>query len=85
MKFATKTIHSGHDSTQHSRAVMPPIYQTSVFEFAEIGEQLPFAYARTGTPPVPHWKAAWPAWKTPSMAWLLPAAWRRSTPCCAPR
>ncbi|RQO76812.1 cystathionine gamma-synthase [Aquitalea sp. FJL05] len=50
MKFATKTIHSGHDSSQHSRAVMPPIYQTSVFEFAEIGEQLPFAYARTGTP-----------------------------------
>jgi cystathionine beta-lyase/cystathionine gamma-synthase len=50
MKFATKTIHSGYDSSQHSKSVMPPIYQTSVFEFAEVGEQLPFSYARTGTP-----------------------------------
>lgn len=50
MKFATKTIHSGYDSTEHNRAVMPPIYQTSAFAHATVGEQLPFSYARTGTP-----------------------------------
>jgi len=50
MKFATKTIHSGYDSTEHNRAVMPPIYQTSAFAHTTVGEQLPFSYARTGTP-----------------------------------
>ena len=50
MKFATKTIHSGYDPTEHNRAVMPPIYQTSAFVHATVGENLPFAYARTGTP-----------------------------------
>jgi len=50
MKFATKTIHSGYDNTQHQRSVMPPIYQTSAFAHAAVGEQLPFSYARTGTP-----------------------------------
>jgi cystathionine beta-lyase/cystathionine gamma-synthase len=50
MKFATKAIHIGHDPAQHNRAVMPPIYQTSVFAFDTIGEDLPFAYGRSGTP-----------------------------------
>ncbi|HJV07711.1 MAG TPA: PLP-dependent aspartate aminotransferase family protein [Chromobacteriaceae bacterium] len=50
MKFATKTIHAGYDSHEHNRAVMPPIYQTSVFEFDHVGEDMQFAYARSGTP-----------------------------------
>lgn len=50
MKFATKTIHSGYDNTEHNRSVMPPIYQTSAFSHECVGESLPFSYARTGTP-----------------------------------
>jgi cystathionine beta-lyase/cystathionine gamma-synthase len=50
MKFATKTIHSGYDSSEHNRSVMPPIYQTSAFAHNTVGESLPFSYARTGTP-----------------------------------
>ena len=50
MKFATKAVHAGFDYHQHNRAVMPPIYQTSAFAHDAVGEQLDFAYARTGTP-----------------------------------
>lgn len=50
MKFATKAIHAGFDCHQHNRALMPPIYQTSAFAHDAVGEQLDFAYARTGTP-----------------------------------
>nr|WP_199065587.1 PLP-dependent aspartate aminotransferase family protein [Chromobacterium sp. ASV5] len=50
MKFATRAIHAGYDSADHNRAVMPPLYQTSVFELQEIGEAMDFSYARTGTP-----------------------------------
>ena len=50
MKFATKAIHAGFDHHDHQRALMPPIYQTSAFAHDEVGEQLDFAYARTGTP-----------------------------------
>lgn len=50
MKFATKAIHAGFDYHDHNRAVMPPIYQTSAFAHDAVGEQLDFAYARTGTP-----------------------------------
>ncbi len=50
MKFATRSIHAGYDNSSHHQSVMPPIYQTSVFEFSEVGESRDFAYARTGTP-----------------------------------
>ena len=50
MKFATRAIHVGYDHHQHNRAVMPPIYQSSVFVHDTVGEALPFSYARTGTP-----------------------------------
>lgn len=50
MKFATRAIHGGYDHQQHGRAVMPPIYQTSAFVHRIVGEELPFSYARTGTP-----------------------------------
>jgi cystathionine gamma-lyase/cystathionine beta-lyase len=50
MKFATKAIHIGHDPDEHKRAVMPPLYQTSVFAFQTVGEELEFSYGRAGTP-----------------------------------
>ncbi|TDR76706.1 trans-sulfuration enzyme family protein [Paludibacterium purpuratum] len=50
MKFATKAIHVGYDSSKHGHAVMPPIYQTSVFAHDTLDANQPFTYARTGTP-----------------------------------
>ncbi|MDN0082132.1 PLP-dependent aspartate aminotransferase family protein [Crenobacter sp. SG2305] len=50
MKFATRAIHIGHDADQHNRSVMPPLYQTSVFAHHHVGEELPYSYARSGTP-----------------------------------
>ncbi|NDV13286.1 trans-sulfuration enzyme family protein [Crenobacter caeni] len=50
MKFSTRAVHAGYDHHGHRNAVMPPIYQTSVFAFDEIGEARDFSYARSGTP-----------------------------------
>jgi cystathionine beta-lyase/cystathionine gamma-synthase len=50
MKFTTRAIHCGYDSREHGHAVMPPIYQTSAFAHESLGQELPFSYARTGTP-----------------------------------
>lgn len=50
MKFATRAIHSGYDAAEHGHALMPPIYQTSAFAHESLGQDLPFSYARTGTP-----------------------------------
>lgn len=50
MKFSTKAIHVGYNNETHNKSVMPPVYQTSVFEFSQVGEAMEFAYARTGTP-----------------------------------
>ena len=46
MKFATQTIHSSYQPEEHNRALMPPIYQNSMFALHEIGEDIPFRYAR---------------------------------------
>lgn len=50
MKFATKTIHSSYDCDEHSRALMPPVYQNSMFAMHEIGEQTPYRYSRLSNP-----------------------------------
>lgn len=50
MKFATEAIHSSYNPEQHNRALMPPIYQNSMFALHEIGEQIPFRYARISNP-----------------------------------
>ncbi len=50
MKFATEAIHSSYDPDDHNRAIMPPIYQNSMFKMKEIGEQIPFRYARASNP-----------------------------------
>ncbi|MDO4998069.1 MAG: PLP-dependent aspartate aminotransferase family protein [Neisseria sp.] len=49
-QFATKAIHSSYDASEHNRAIMPPIYQNSMFAMKEIGEQIPFRYARLSNP-----------------------------------
>ncbi|ASK26703.1 trans-sulfuration enzyme family protein [Neisseria chenwenguii] len=50
MKFATKAIHSSYDCDGHNRALMPPIYQNSMFALHEIGEQIPYRYSRLSNP-----------------------------------
>ncbi|MCL6263697.1 PLP-dependent aspartate aminotransferase family protein [Craterilacuibacter sp. RT1T] len=50
MKFSTRAIHAGYQAKAHQGAVMPPIYQTSVFAFEQIGADMEFSYARSGTP-----------------------------------
>ena len=50
MKFATEAIHCGYDHDEHNRAIMPPIYQNSMFALHEIGEKMPYNYARLANP-----------------------------------
>lgn len=50
MKFATEAIHCAYDHNEHNRAIMPPIYQNSMFALHEIGENVPFNYARLANP-----------------------------------
>lgn len=50
MKFATEAIHSSYDCDEHNRALMPPIYQNSMFAMHEIGEQVPYRYSRLSNP-----------------------------------
>ncbi|MCP1660623.1 trans-sulfuration enzyme family protein [Neisseria perflava] len=50
MKFETKAIHSSYDCDEHNRALMPPIYQNSMFAMHEIGEQIPYRYSRLSNP-----------------------------------
>lgn len=50
MRFATELIHAAYDPDQHNRAIMPPIYQNSMFALHEIGEQAAYKYSRLGNP-----------------------------------
>lgn len=50
MKFATEAIHSSYNPDEHNRAIMPPVYQNSMFRMKEIGEQIPYRYARASNP-----------------------------------
>lgn len=50
MKFETEAIHSSYNPDDHNRAVMPPIYQNSIFALRHIGENIPFRYARMANP-----------------------------------
>ena len=49
-RFATEAIHTSYNPDEHNRAIMPPIYQNSMFQMKEIGEQIPFRYARLSNP-----------------------------------
>lgn len=50
MKFATKVIHTSYDSSAHNGAIMPPIYQNSIFALAGIGEPSKYRYSRLANP-----------------------------------
>ena len=49
-RFATEAIHAAYNPDEHNRAIMPPVYQNSMFAMKEIGEQIPFRYARLANP-----------------------------------
>lgn len=50
MKFATKAIHAGQKPDDSTGAVMTPIFQTSTYVQAGLGENKGFEYSRTGNP-----------------------------------
>lgn len=51
MKFNTKTIHGGQETTDPAYgSVMPPIYQTSTYKQSTPGGHKGFEYSRSGNP-----------------------------------
>jgi cystathionine beta-lyase/cystathionine gamma-synthase len=48
--FATLAIHAGQSPDPSTGAVMPPIYQTSTYVQAAVGEHKGYEYARTHNP-----------------------------------
>ncbi|HEU5230396.1 MAG TPA: cystathionine gamma-synthase [Ktedonobacteraceae bacterium] len=50
MKFSTRAIHAGQEPDPSTGAIMTPIFQTSTFAQAGIGDHKGFEYARTGNP-----------------------------------
>ncbi|MDO4694954.1 MAG: PLP-dependent aspartate aminotransferase family protein [Eikenella sp.] len=50
MHFDTEVIHSSYNPEEHNRAIMPPVYQNSMFALKHIGEDVPYRYARMSNP-----------------------------------
>lgn len=50
MKFATKAIHAGYVPDAGAHAVMPPIYQTSIFVHDTLDSGQPYSYSRSANP-----------------------------------
>src|SRR5713101_1291629 len=50
MQFSTKAIHAGQDPDPSTGAVMTPIFQTSTYAQAGLGEHKGYEYARTSNP-----------------------------------
>ena len=50
MHFDTEVIHSSYNPDEHNRAIMPPIYQNSMFAMHQIGENIPYRYSRLANP-----------------------------------
>jgi cystathionine gamma-lyase len=50
MKFATKAIHAGQEPDSSTGAVMTPIFQTSTYAQAGLGEHKGYEYSRTHNP-----------------------------------
>jgi len=48
--FDTDIIHSSYNPDEHNRAIMPPIYQNSMFAMHQIGENIPYRYSRLANP-----------------------------------
>ncbi|MFH4416569.1 MAG: PLP-dependent aspartate aminotransferase family protein [Neisseriaceae bacterium] len=49
-KLNTTVIHSSYVPEEHNQAVMPPIYQNSMFKLQEIGGRPAYDYSRLGNP-----------------------------------
>jgi len=50
MKFATRAIHAGQEPDPSTGAVMTPIFQTSTYAQAGLGENKGYEYSRSGNP-----------------------------------
>ena len=50
MRFDTRAVHVGNEPDELTGAVTPPIYTSSTFAQAKIGETKGFEYSRTGNP-----------------------------------
>ncbi|MGH2516449.1 MAG: cystathionine gamma-synthase [Ktedonobacterales bacterium] len=50
MEFATRAIHAGQPADPTTGATIPPIYQTSTYTQAGLGDHRGFEYSRTGNP-----------------------------------
>ncbi len=50
MKFSTKAIHAGQEPDPSTGAIMTPIFQTSTYAQAGLGDHKGFEYARTSNP-----------------------------------
>ncbi|HEX7734397.1 MAG TPA: cystathionine gamma-synthase [Ktedonobacteraceae bacterium] len=50
MKFATRAIHAGQEPDPSTGAVMTPIFQTSTYAQAGLGEHKGYEYSRSGNP-----------------------------------
>ncbi len=50
MKFATLAIHAGQEPDPSTGAVMTPIFQTSTYAQAGLGEHKGYEYSRSGNP-----------------------------------
>src|SRR5579864_4117211 len=50
MKFATKAIHAGQQPDPSTGAIMTPIFQTSTYAQAGLGEHKGYEYSRTHNP-----------------------------------
>ena len=50
MKFSTRAIHAGQEPDPTTGSVMIPIYQTSTYAQAGLGEHKGFEYSRSGNP-----------------------------------
>lgn len=81
MKFATKAIHSSYDCDEHNRALMPPIYQNSMFALHEIGENVPYRYSRLSNPTRQVLEDTVADLEHGAAGLRFPAAWRGLMPC----
>src|SRR6266516_5984799 len=50
MKFSTKAIHVGQEPDPSTGAIITPVFQTSTYAQAGLGEHKGYEYARTGNP-----------------------------------
>ena len=50
MKFATRAIHAGQEPDPSTGSVMTPIFQTSTYAQAGIGDNKGYEYSRSGNP-----------------------------------